>query len=198
MLTDSPFEAFARYERRHGLPEGFIRMLNATNPHDNAWARLERNEITFEAFCDAFEAEAAAAGGRVDARELFGFLRGELRPAMVDVVRRCRERWRTGLLTNTFAVDDVGPPRMGPAHAELRALFDVVVESAVVGLRKPDPRVYQLACDALGVEPASTVFLDDLGINLKPARAMGMRTIKVDDWRRAIAELEEVLGVALH
>ena len=196
VLAASPFEAFARYERDEGLPEGFIRTLNATNHHDNAWARLERNELRFEDFCEAFEAEAEAAGGRVDARLLFASLTGDLRPEMVEAVRRCRDRHKTGLLTNNFLLP-AGDPAASSAMAEVLELFDAVVASSEVGLRKPDVRFYELACETLDVDPSRAVFLDDLGVNLKPARAMGMVTIKVLDPDSALEELEGVLGIPL-
>jgi putative hydrolase of the HAD superfamily len=192
VLSTSPFGAFAEHERVQGLPEGFIRSLNATNHNDNAWARLERNEIDFGDFCDAFEAEAAAAGGEVDARILFASFSGAIRPEMVEAVRRCAERFKTGLLTNNFVT---GVATGG--KNEVLELFDVVIESSVVGVRKPDPRFYHLACEALQVEPSSAVFLDDLGMNLKPARQLGMRTIKVVDPADALAELEEIVGIPL-
>lgn len=192
VIIDSPFEAFTRYEQRHGLPDGFIRSLNARNPHDNAWARLERNEIDFDGFCTAFAAEAEAAGGHVDAREPFVAMNGTFKPGMVDAVRACRRHFRTGLLTNNFVT-----PLSGSTHADVVHLFDVVVESAVVGIRKPQPDFYLLACDRLGIEPHQAVFLDDLGVNLKPARALGMTTIKVTDPPGALAELQEVLGITL-
>jgi len=195
VITDSPFEAFERYERDHGLPSGFIRTVNVTNHLDNAWARLERNELGFEAFCDAFEAEAHAAGGRVDARDLFAMFSGELRPEMVEAVRRCKEHFKTGLLTNNF-VTPLAQSRVS-VLGEVLALFDAVVESSVVGVRKPDARFYLLACEALAVTPGEAVFLDDLGVNLKPARALGMHTIKVTDTSQALTELGELLGIAL-
>lgn len=206
VLTSSPFDTFARYEAANGLADGFIRSVNATDHHDNAWARLERSEIGFDEFCDTFEAEARRAGGRVDARELLAALSMSLRPAMVEAVRRCRTVAKTGLLTNNFSTVGEHPPVGGqtvPGHneettlGEVLALFDVVVESSVVGVRKPDPRIYLLACERLGVDPARAVFLDDLGINLKTARRLGMRTIKVGDPDQAIAELEGVVGVGL-
>ena len=114
VLTTSPFDAFLAYERANSLPSGFIRGLNATNSDTNAWARFERNELDVDDFAASFEAEAAAAGGRVDARELLAVLRtGELRPAMLDAVRRCHERLRTGLLTNNFAPATDGGVRHG-------------------------------------------------------------------------------------
>jgi len=202
VLSSSPFETFARYEAANGLPAGFIRSVNATNHHDNAWARLERNEVGFDEFCDAFEAEAAAAGGELDARSLLAALSMDLRPAMVEAVRRCAERYKTGLLTNNFVspMTDSEPAEPGrPSGArwrlgEVLAFFDVVIESSVVGVRKPDPRFYAMACERLGIEPSGAVFLDDLGVNLKPARAMGMKTIKVGDPDDALDELEAVLG----
>lgn len=196
VLAGSPFDAFARYEVEQGLPGGFIRSLNATNPHDNAWARLERNELSFEDFCDAFEAEAEAAGGRVDTRALFAMFSGDIRPEMIEAVRRCRDHFKTGLLTNNFVSPMTGTER-GMEVGEVLALFDTVVESSVVGIRKPDPRFYELACRQLDVAPERAVFLDDLGVNLKPARAMGMVTIKVEEPAAALAELESVLGLPL-
>jgi putative hydrolase of the HAD superfamily len=197
VLADSPFSAFVAYERERDLPQGFIRTLNATNPHDNAWARLERNEVTFEEFCDAFEAEAELAGGRVDARALFAKFTGTLRPDMVEAVRRCSTRFKTALLTNNFVNAESVTAGGDDLRAELMSMFHVVIESSVVGLRKPDPRFYLVACGALEVDPTEAVFLDDLGINLKPARGLGMMTIKVESTEAAIAELEEVLGTRL-
>ena len=192
VILTSPFEAFARYEAENGLPEGFIRGVNAVDPLDNAWARLERSEVTFDEFCDLFEAEARTAGGELDARDVMALLVGDVRPAMVEAVRRCAARFKTGLLTNNF-VSDTGAPRL----EDILDLFDVVIESSRVGVRKPDPRFYELACEHLAIEPAEAVFLDDLGHNLKPARAMGMTTIKVDDPDRALDELEAVVGFPL-
>jgi putative hydrolase of the HAD superfamily len=198
VILSSPFEAFARYEAARGLPPGFLRRVNATDPDTNAWARLERNEVDLEEFSALFEAEARALGGEVDGLEVLGLLRGELRPAMVEAVRRCSERLRTGLLTNN--VVSMRAEQMSgvedPHQAVLR-LFDVVVESSRVGTRKPDPAFYEHACALLGIDPSEAVFLDDLGVNLKPARAMGMTTIKVEDPDVAIAELEAVVGFPL-
>jgi putative hydrolase of the HAD superfamily len=192
VITTSPFEAFARYEAAHGLPAGFLRSLNATNPHDNAWARFERGEVDIEAFAALFEAEAAAAGGKVDAMAVVGVLSGEVRPAMVEAVRRCHERMRTALLTNNFLVGG-----RTVDYGDALDHFDLVVESSRVGVRKPDPRFYTSACEQLGVDPADAVFLDDLGINLKGARALGMTTIKVTDPDVALAELETIVGFPL-
>ncbi len=195
VLSEGPFGAFERYEAAHGLAPGFIRTLNATNHLDNAWARLERSDIDFPRFCDEFEAEALAVGGRLDARALFASLGGELRPEMTEAVRRCRLHCKTALLTNNFVTPlaHSGSARMG----EVLALFDVVVESSVVGVRKPDERFYLLACELLDIPPDRAVFLDDLGVNLKPARALGMRTIKVTDPGRALDELSAITGFAL-
>jgi len=198
VILTSPFEAFARYERDNGLPAGFVRRLNATDPDTNAWARLERSEVDAAGFAELFEAEGRAAGHEIDARALLALLAGEVRPAMVDALRRCHDRLKTALLTNNFVI----PGAAGDALPELPMagladLFDVVIESSKVGLRKPDTAIYELACLELGVAPSEAVFLDDLGVNLKPARAMGMTTIKVDEPDRAIAELERVVGFPL-
>ncbi|MFP4513578.1 MAG: HAD-IA family hydrolase [Acidimicrobiales bacterium] len=202
VILSSPFEAFARYERANGLPEGLIRRLNATNPDDNAWAKLERSEVDLAGFAELFEAEARAIGYEVDGRAVIGLLGGEVRPAMVDALRRCSERLSTAMLTNNFVSgmgDDTeaDPTGRRAQIAQIMGLFDVIVESSKVGVRKPDPRFYEIACEQLGIEPSEAVFLDDLGVNLKPARAMGMTTIKVVDPDDAIAELETVVGFSL-
>jgi putative hydrolase of the HAD superfamily len=225
VIVDGPFEAFAAYERDHDLPEGLIRRINATDPDDNAWARLERNEVDVGGFAELFEAEARALGHQVDGRQVLGLLTGSvagegsvspasrLRPAMVEAVRRCSEHLVTGLLTNNFVpVDRVasaggdpdapsglaGSVRLGlDPIAEVLGLFDGIIESSRVGVRKPDPRFYEIACATLEIEPDEAVFLDDLGINLKPARAMGMLTIKVGDPAAALTELEQVVGFPL-
>jgi putative hydrolase of the HAD superfamily len=192
VILTSPFESFARYEAEQGLPDGFIRRLNMTNPDTNAWARLERSDVGFEEFCDLFEGEARAAGGELEAREVMMLLAGELRPAMVEAVRRCHERLKTGMLTNNWTHDVEGSP-----FDALRPHFDVVIESSKVGVRKPDAAFYEMACEQLEIEPTEAVFLDDIGANLKPARAMGMTTIKVVDPDEALGELEEVVGFPL-
>jgi len=192
VITTSPFEAFARYERRNGLPPGFLRQVNATDPDVNAWARLERSEIDLDAFDRAFAEESAALGHRVPGGDVLGLLAGDLRPEVVRAVEVIAGRLATGLLTNNV----IGMEPSGPIAAVL-AHFDVVIESSVVGLRKPDPAFYELACERLAIEPSEAVFLDDLGVNLKPARAMGMTTIKVDDPSAALAELEALVGFSL-
>ena len=196
VILSSPFDAFTRYETGHGLPEGFIRSLNATNPDTNAWARLERSEVDFDEFCSLFEAEATAAGHSVDARAVMALLAGEIRPEMVEALRRCRKAGlKTACLTNNFVAFPTTERTGG--HAEVLELFDVIVESSKVGVRKPDPRFYEMACELLDIKPDEAVFLDDLGINLKPARAMGITTIKVEDPTKAIEELAAVLGMPL-
>ena len=194
VITTSPFDAFARYERDEGLPAGLIRTINATDPNTNAWARLERHEIGLGEFCTLFEAEARTAGHDVDARAVVACLAGDVRPRMVEAVRRCAERFKTACLTNNFVTDDRGPDE---EVAEVFALFHLVLESSKLGVRKPDPRIYELACEALDVEPDEVVFLDDLGVNLKPARQMGMHTVKVTSPEEAIRTLSSILGIPL-
>lgn len=193
VISASPFDAFNQYERELGLPEGSIRNLNATDPHTNAWAQLERNEVNVGEFCRRFEAEALAAGHALSGQRVLDALNGEIRLDMVEAVRRCGERLKTACLTNNIARDE-GVSR---GHEEIMALFDVVIESSKIGVRKPDPRFYEMACAQLAVEPRECVFLDDLGVNLKPARALGMHTIKVESSTQALAELERFVGFPL-
>jgi putative hydrolase of the HAD superfamily len=201
VILSSPFDAFARYEREAGLPENFIRGLNARNPDTNAWARMERSDISRDEFVTAFEAEARAAGHALDGRRVLASVSGEIRPEMVEALKRVRARHRVACITNNMKAGD-GPGMAASADrarqvAEIMSLFEHVVESSKLGMRKPDPRIYRHACDLLGVAPEACVYLDDLGINLKPARAMGMRTIKVGDPAVAIAELEAMVGFPL-
>ncbi len=197
VILTSPFDAFAEYEREAGLPEGLIRRINATNPDDNAWAKLERAEVDIAGFMRLFEAEAEALGHPVDAQRVVDALSGALRPEMVEALRRIHERGvRQAMITNNFVVSGDHVERDQPMDA-VAPFLELVVESSKAGVRKPDPAIYRMACDQLGVEPSACVFLDDLGINLKPARAMGMQTIKVLSADQALTDLEAVLGFPL-
>jgi putative hydrolase of the HAD superfamily len=195
VITSSPFEAFARYEAENGLPNAFIRTVNATNPDSNAWARLERSEIDTTAFDDAFRAEALALGHDVPGRDVLPLLAGDVRPGMVVALKACKAAFKVGCITNNVASeDDIG---WGPSVRHILAEFDHVIESAKVGLRKPDPRIYLMMCEALEVEPSACVYLDDLGINCKPAAALGMTAIKVTSEAQAIAALAAATGLAM-
>ena len=201
VILSSPFEAFRTYEREAGLPEDFIRMLNARNPDTNAWAKMERSEVSLEEFVRLFEIEASALKYKIDGWRVLRSLSGDIRPQMVEALRRCKASFRVACITNNMKSGE-GPgmsrtPEKARAIAEIMTLFEHVVESSKLGWRKPDPRIYRHACDLLGVEPEHCVYLDDLGINLKPARALGMRTIKVGDPDTAIAELEAMVGIPL-
>lgn len=201
VILSSPFEAFRRYETEAGLPEDFIRSLNARNPDTNAWAKMERSEVTLAGFVDLFEAEARAQGHQLDGWRVLQSISGDIRPQMVEALRRCKAAFRVACITNNMKSGE-GPgmarsPEKARAVAEIMTLFEHVVESSALGLRKPDPRIYHHACELLDVPPQDCIYLDDLGINLKPARAMGMRTIKVGDPDEAIAELEAMVGIPL-
>jgi putative hydrolase of the HAD superfamily len=201
VILSSPFEAFRAYEIEQGLPEDFIRALNARNPDINAWARMERNEVSLAEFVTLFEAEAQEAGHRIDGWRVLKSISGDIRPQMVEALRRCKARFRVACITNNMKAGE-GPgmarsPEKAAAVAEVMTLFEHVVESSKLGWRKPDPRIYRHTCDLIGVAPEHCVYLDDLGINLKPARALGMRTIKVGDPDVAIAELETMVGIPL-
>ena len=196
VISSSPFEAFAQYERERGLPGDFLRTVNATNPHDNAWARLERSEFDHAAFDEAFARESRALGHEVRGSDVLPLLSGRIRPEMVQALHRLREHFRLGCITNNFKSMSASP--MGGLYkGEIMALFHHVIESAKVGLRKPDPRIYRMMTDALQVDPAACIYLDDLGINLKPAAHMGMATIKVLSADQAISDLETILGLKL-
>jgi putative hydrolase of the HAD superfamily len=201
VILSSPFEAFNRYEAEIGLPKDFIRSLNARNGDTNAWAKMERSEVSLEGFVELFEEEARQQGHKLDGWRILQSLSGDIRPQMVEALRRCSRAFRVACITNNMKHGE-GPGMARSADtaqavAEIMTLFEHVVESSKLGLRKPDPRIYRHACDLLGVQPEECVYLDDLGINLKPARALGMRTIKVGDPDVAIDELQAMVGIQL-
>ena len=195
VILSSPFEAFNRYEREQGMPLDFIRTVNATNPHDNAWAKLERSEVNGREFDEIFAAESNALGHRIPGADVLALLSGDVRPEMVDLLDRVKDAgYLTACLTNNVLGDHPDNERAAQIGA-IMMRFDAVVESSKVGVRKPEPRFYEIACELLGVQPNQCVFLDDLGINLKPAAAMGMTTIKVLNAEQAIRDLTTLLAL---
>jgi putative hydrolase of the HAD superfamily len=201
VILSSPFEAFNHYEAQLGLPQNFIRRINSVDPDSNAWAQMERGEIDTAGFAERFEAEARSLGGELSGRRVLELIAGEVRPEMVEALRRVKTRFRVACITNNMPAGH-GPSMTRTSEvaeqiAQIMALFEHVVESSKLNMRKPDPRIYRHACELLGVQPANCVYLDDLGINLKPARAMGMRTIKVESADQALTELQALLGMPL-
>ena len=199
VIVPSPLDAFRAYEASVGLPHRFLSEIVVASGDAGAWSRLERGELTMTEFADEFEAECAMAGGTVVVDDLFSHVEGGggPRPSMLTAVRRIRaEGLKTAALTNNWRPDD-SDETVASRTPALGELFDVIVESAIEGLRKPDPRIYELTCSRLDVDLSASVFLDDLGVNLKSARALGMTTIKVGDPAVALAELETVLGFSL-
>lgn len=202
VILSSPFEAFNRYEAARGLPTDLIRSINATDPDTNAWAKFERSEITAQEFDTAFADEARSLGFDVRGADVLSLLRGDIRDEMVTALDVVRARgFLTACLTNNMSGGD--GRKASPLTDRDSAIdgvmqrFDAVIESSKVGVRKPEPRFYEIACESLGVEPTQCVFLDDLGVNLKPAAAMGMATIKVLSAEQALDDLESILGFGL-
>ncbi|CAN5572793.1 HAD-IA family hydrolase [soil metagenome] len=195
VILSSPFEAFNRYEAEHGLPSDFIRSVNATNTHDNAWAKLERSDITAVDFDREFADEAEALGNRIPGSDVLALLSGEIRPEMVALLDRVKAAgYKVACLTNNVLSSPADAmSERAAALAAVMARFDDIVESSKIGVRKPEPRFYEIACERLGVSPDECVFLDDLGINLKPAAQMGMTTIKVTSAHQAITDLVAIL-----
>lgn len=197
VITESPFEAFNRMERTRGIPADTVRRINATNPDTNAWAMFERAEIGSTEFDRRFSAEAAAFGVSLSGQDVLSCLQGAVRPRMLQALRRIAAGYKTGCITNNVRSDGPDHATRDVRVAEAFSLFGHVIESSKLGIRKPDPRIYRLMLERLDVEPTRAIYLDDLGINLKPAKAMGMTTIKVVDGTDAIAELERLLGIDL-
>lgn len=202
VITSSPFDAFRRYETERGFPVDTIRRINATNPDSNAWARFERAEIDSVAFDSLFSEEAAALGHQIPGADVLALLSGDIRPAMVAAIDAIKiSGLRLGCITNNVpSGHGAGMARDQTKAAEIASVmarFDHVIESSKVGIRKPDPLIYLMMCDALGVPPGACVYLDDLGVNCKPAAALGMRAIKVTGEKQALSELADLVGFAL-
>lgn len=202
VITASPFEAFNRLEVERGLPQDFVRRVNAADPDRNAWARFERAEIDAAQFDALFAAEAATLGYLLPGRDVLAVLAGAIRPAMVDALELLKTNgYRLGCITNNVPTGHgAGMSRSGDRsdqYERIFARFEHTIESSKAGVRKPDPRIYLMMCEALGLQPDDCVYLDDLGINCKPAAALGMHAIKVTSGEQALAELSKVLGIAL-
>jgi putative hydrolase of the HAD superfamily len=202
VFTTSPFEAFNRYEAARGLPKDLIRTINATNPHENAWALFERSQIDAKGFDELFAAEAGALGHDVRGADVLPLLSGDLRPRVAAALTACKARYKVGCITNNMQSAGHGAGMAATSEkaakvAEIMAQFDAVIESSKVGVRKPDPKIYLMMCELLAVEPANCVYLDDLGINCKPAAALGMAAIKVVSEDQAMSELSALTGLTL-
>jgi putative hydrolase of the HAD superfamily len=200
VITSSPFDAFNAYEAANGLPHNLIRRINSINPDSNAWARLERSEIDGAGFDALFAAEAAAIGHDLRGSAVLALLAGSVRPRMVAALDACRAAGLAlGCITNNAPVGEgAGMARDAEASAVIAAVlarFDHVIESSKAGVRKPDPRIYLMMCEALAVPPDACVYLDDLGINCKPAATLGMTAIKVAHEDQALGDLGRVLGM---
>ncbi|MEL0250453.1 MAG: HAD-IA family hydrolase [Novosphingobium sp.] len=202
VITSSPFEAFNRLEAERGLPRDFIRQVNAREPDTNAWAMFERAEIDAAEFDARFAEEARAQGHDLGGAAVLAVLAGAVRPAMVRALDQlAAEGLRLGCITNNVPTGHgAGMARSANGSDELErifARFEHVIESSKAGVRKPDPRIYAMMCETLAVDPAACIYLDDLGINCKPAAAMGMHAIKVTSGEQALADLGAVLGLSL-
>jgi len=202
VITSSPFEAFNKYEKDNNLPSDFLRKVNSTNPDDNAWAKLERSEVNLDEFDLLFEKESETLGYAIKGKEVIALLRGQVRPEMVKALRTIKGNLIQACLTNNIQSlkeedFDKGNVSVAGKHDEIMGLFDFVIESSKVNLRKPDPAFYKMACEKAKIEPSEAVFLDDLGINLKPARILGMETIKVINSIDALNELQKLVPIKI-
>ena len=200
VFTSSPFEAFNRLEAELGAPKDHIRRVNASNHHENAWALFERNEIDVARFDQLFLEESTALGFPIRGADVLPRLSGELRPRMVAALKTCKQHFKVGCITNNVVSEHSpgqdGAQKAAGAMGQVMPLFDAIIESSKAGVRKPDPRIYQMMCELLAVEPANCVYLDDLGINCKPAAGLGMKAIKVIEVDQTLAELAAATGLA--
>ena len=199
VFTSSPFEAFNRYEAAHGLPHDLVRTVNRTNPHTNAWALFESAQIDAAGFDTLFLEESTAIGHPLRGAEVLPLISGQVRPAMVEALKACKARFKVGCITNNMATGQgasmAATVEGASATAAIFPLFDAIIESSKAGVRKPDPRIYLMMCERLAVKPQACIYLDDLGINCKPAAALGMTAIKVTGETQALDDLERATGL---
>lgn len=197
VVFESPLRFIREYEVSHGLPENLVaRVVGGYGGEQGAWQRLERGELTLPEFSVELDRDVRALGAEMSTADLMKQMATlhEVRPSMLAAIRRLRQNgFKVAALTNNWVTHDGYDEEMRP----LRDEFHVFVESCKVGLRKPDPRIYAIACERLGVPPAASVFLDDIGGNLKVARGLGMQTIKVGEPLEALRELSKLVGVDL-
>ena len=191
VITSSPFEAFNEFEEANSLPKDIIRTINSENPDMNAWAQFESNSITIGQFNDLFLKEAKAKGFDIKGRDIIKLLKGSIRENMVSFLRELKSDFKLGCITNN--VKSSSQENTDNETEEVMSIFDHLIESSIVGIRKPNPEIYMMSCDALKVSPNQCIYLDDLGINLKPARELGMTTIKVIQPEDAIQEVRNLL-----
>jgi len=202
VITSSPFEAFNNFEKDNNLPVDFLRQVNSTNPNNNAWAKLERSEVSLDEFDFLFEEESSSLGHAVKGKEVISLLQGQVRPEMVKAIQKIQGNLIQACLTNNIQslkeeTFEEGNVSVSGKHDVIMELFDFVIESSKVNLRKPDPAFYKMACEKARIEPSEAVFLDDLGINLKPAKILGMETIKVINSTDALQELQKLISIKI-
>ncbi|MFI4975137.1 MAG: HAD-IA family hydrolase [Caulobacterales bacterium] len=199
VFTTSPFEAFNRYEAQHGLPRDLIRTVNATNPDHNAWALFERAQVDRSGFDLKFLQESTDLGHPVRGADVLPLLSGDVRPRMVEALKHCKRHFKVGCITNNMVqghgASMAATPEAASTSAGIMRLFDAIIESSKAGVRKPDPKIYLMMCELLEVEPAACIYLDDLGVNCKPAAGLGMQAIKVVSEAQALDDLARLTGL---
>ena len=195
VITSSPFEAFNKFELSNDLPKDIIRSINSENPNNNAWAKFERNDIGLDEFDELFSIESKKRGYEISGKNVVKLLSGEIRESMVDFLLLLKNNFKLGCITNNIQNDKNERINHLSDASKVMEIFDHIIESSKVGIRKPDPKIYYMSCDALGVDPTECIYLDDLGINLKPAKKIGMTTIKVIDPDDAIKEVKNYIKI---
>jgi len=203
VITSSPFDSFNNYESNNNLPKNFIRSVNSQNQKNNAWARLEKDIISIEEFNNEFYEESEELGHAIQGKDVLSLLKGNLRPEMIKALRKIQGKLIQACLTNNIQSlnKELGEEEnisiSQSQDSQIMGLFDFVVESSKINIRKPEIGFYEFACKKAQVRPEEVIFLDDLGINLKPARDLGMKTIKVLGSKDALEELQSFLPFSI-
>jgi putative hydrolase of the HAD superfamily len=190
-------EAVASFGERHGVPsDAWTTIRRELFDHETGlWCDVERGTCTFDDFVVRLRARTAEHGVTLSAQDARNFMqntgesgRERLRPEIVDAAARLHARMPTALLTNNIREwrDE------WRTLIDVDALFDVVIDSCEVGARKPEPAIYEVTRDRLGLPHDALFFLDDIGANLKIARAFGWQTLRYDDTARVLEVLDAI------
>ena len=196
VITNSPIEGFKNLEKTHGYSKGLITGINMNNPDNNAWARSERGEIEIDTFLSQFEQEALEIGHDINADEILIQLYGSPRPIMIKKIISLSKsnKYKLICLTNVLkGIEKFMPKEREEVVNNIMSYFDKIYESYKIGMRKPEARIYEYIIKDLEINPKETIFLDDLGMNLKTARQLGINTIKVVDPIDAIKTLDQFI-----
>ena len=188
VLTESPIKNFRKFENDNNYVLDSIVKINSYNKYNNAWAKLEKDEISIEKFSKLFSEEAKQFGIlNINTDKLLECLNVKLNIKMVELLENISKFYTCVCLTNNFK-------KVGSSNFKnIKHNFSLIIESSKIGFRKPEKQIYKHVLEVLKVNAKEILFIDDLGINLKPARELGFHTYKFTDTDKTISYIKNML-----